>query len=144
MLVVNVYTTKWMRSRKQCVPATKRKKKQTPEYFAMCIVRVIMSIFFLSISFLICREHYALVPLFYKSLHAIASFIYITMIKIKHDKWQREITLVRCAFCFGLISFDLTFCCVHSSYVYQCIRECECIARRWQNLWIYISTIEYL
>lgn len=33
------------------------------------------------------------------------------MIKIKHDKWQWEIALVRCAFSFGIISFDLTFCC---------------------------------
>lgn len=74
------------------------------------------------------------------SFYFVASLTYITMIKIKHDKWQREITLVHCSssifvaaatttttsssfcsirslsICSALISFGLTLCDVLYSF----------------------------
>lgn len=101
----DVYTTKWTRSPLTICYSEKAKAETNKKNYCTCIVCVIMGF---RISFRL--PFVVSLPETYKWVqqwgnnelplcHCI--IIYITMIKIKHDKWQREITLVRCAFCLG-------------------------------------------
>lgn len=101
----DVYTTKWTRSPLTICYSEKAKAETNKKTYCTCIVCVIMGF---CVSFRL--PFVVSLPETYKWVqqwgnnelplcHCI--IIYITMIKIKHDKWQREITLVRCAFCLG-------------------------------------------